>query len=108
MTNIVNTKCNHQVCSDCYYKWAGDHNSCVFCRQKLYEGSRHEEYVKLGRDIRRRMGVVHELREETKFLGVHFQVPPMLGTPSHPLAKQPPPPGHVFYPSPPSGFSIFP
>ena len=68
MKNIVNTKCNHQVCSDCYYKWAGDHNSCVFCRQKLYEGSRHEEYVKLGRDIRRRMGVVHELREEREYL----------------------------------------
>jgi hypothetical protein len=66
--NIVNTKCNHQVCSDCYYKWAGDHNSCVFCRQKLYEGSRHEEYVKLGRDIRRRMGVVDELREEREYL----------------------------------------
>ena len=68
MKNIVNTKCNHQVCSDCYYKWAGDHNSCVFCRQKLYEGSRHEEYVKLGRDIRRRMGVVDELREEREYL----------------------------------------
>ena len=68
MKNIVNTKCNHQVCSDCYYKWAGDHNSCVFCRQKLYEGSRHEEYVKLGRDIRRRMGAVDELREEREYL----------------------------------------
>ncbi len=66
--NIINTKCKHQVCSDCYYKWAGDHNSCVFCRQKLYEGSRHEEYVKLGRDIRRRMGVVDELREEREYL----------------------------------------
>jgi hypothetical protein len=68
MENIVNTKCNHQVCSDCYYKWAGDHNSCVFCRQKLYEGSRHEEYVKLGKDIRRRMGIVDELREEREYL----------------------------------------
>ncbi len=68
LQNIVNTKCNHQVCSDCYYKWAGDHNSCVFCRQKLYEGSRHEEYVKLGRDIRRRMDVVDELREEREYL----------------------------------------
>ena len=68
MKNIVNTKCNHQVCSDCYYKWAGDHNSCVFCRQKLYEGSRHEEYVKLGKDIRRRMGIVDELREEREYL----------------------------------------
>ena len=68
MKNIVNTKCKHQVCSDCYYKWAGDHNSCVFCRQKLYEGTRHEEYVKLGRDIQRRMGVVDELREEREYL----------------------------------------
>lgn len=68
MQNIVNTKCKHQVCSDCYYKWAGDHNSCVFCRQKLYEGSRHEEYVKLGKDIRRRMGIVDELREEREYL----------------------------------------
>jgi hypothetical protein len=40
----------------------------VFCRQKLYEGSRHEEYVKLGKDIRRRMGIVDELREEREYL----------------------------------------
>ena len=66
--NIVNTKCKHQVCSDCYYKWAGDHNSCVFCRQKLYEGARHEEYVKLGRDIQRRQLVVNELGEEQTYL----------------------------------------
>ncbi len=66
--NIVNTKCKHQVCSDCYYKWAGDHNSCVFCRQKLYVGARHEEYVKLGRDIQRRQLVANELGEEQTYL----------------------------------------
>ena len=66
--NIVNTKCKHQVCSDCYYKWAGDHNSCVFCRQKLYVGARHEEYVKLGRDIQRRQLVAKELGEEQTYL----------------------------------------
>ena len=66
--NIVNTKCKHQVCSDCYYKWAGDHNSCVFCRHKLYEGARHEEYVKLGRDIQRRQLVANELGEEQTYL----------------------------------------
>jgi hypothetical protein len=34
----------------------------------LYEGARHEEYVKLGRDIQRRQLVVNELGEEQTYL----------------------------------------
>lgn len=62
--NVVNTKCNHRVCSQCYYKWTESHNSCVFCRQPLYEGNHHEEYIQLGKDLNTRREVIVDLSEE--------------------------------------------
>ena len=30
--NIVNTRCNHTFCSECFWKWTGNNNTCPMCR----------------------------------------------------------------------------
>ena len=33
--NIVNTKCSHQFCNICFWKWANDNNTCPMCRDSI-------------------------------------------------------------------------
>ena len=33
--NIVNTKCNHLFCKECFWKWADEKNSCPMCRTNI-------------------------------------------------------------------------
>lgn len=35
LKNIVNTKCNHSYCSDCFWKWANTKNNCPVCREPI-------------------------------------------------------------------------
>ena len=33
--NIVNTKCNHIFCKECFWKWTNENNNCPMCRQNI-------------------------------------------------------------------------
>jgi len=35
LKNIVNTKCNHLFCKECFWKWADENNSCPMCRKNI-------------------------------------------------------------------------
>lgn len=37
--NIVNTKCNHIFCQECFWKWADENNSCPMCRGTIISKS---------------------------------------------------------------------
>ncbi len=32
LQNIVNTRCDHVFCKDCFWKWASNNNTCPMCR----------------------------------------------------------------------------
>lgn len=34
VTNAVSTPCNHQFCSNCFFKWLKESNTCPLCRNK--------------------------------------------------------------------------
>lgn len=38
--NIVNTKCNHIFCQECFWKWADENNSCPMCRGTIISKSK--------------------------------------------------------------------
>ena len=33
---LVNLKCNHILCSDCYHKWCKIKETCPMCRRKMF------------------------------------------------------------------------
>ena len=62
LKNIVNTKCNHLFCKECFWKWADEHNSCPMCRKNIISQTKmmmEEENI--------RNNIYSLMEEETKY-----------------------------------------
>ena len=60
--NIVNTKCNHLFCKECFWKWADENNSCPMCRTNIISQTKmriEEENI--------RNNIYSLMEEETKY-----------------------------------------
>lgn len=60
--NIVNTKCNHLFCKECFWKWADENNSCPMCRKNIISQTKmrmEEENI--------RNNIYSLMEEETKY-----------------------------------------
>ena len=60
--NIVNTKCNHLFCKECFWKWADENNSCPMCRKNIISQTKmmmEEENI--------RNNIYSLMQEETKY-----------------------------------------
>ena len=59
INNVMNLKCNHQMCTTCYYNWTDNHgqNSCPCCRDKIYT-----------KEIANRIDELYDLNEEKEEL----------------------------------------
>jgi len=66
--NIVNTKCRHSCCCDCFWKWAEQSNQCPYCRKEMIQNPDRAIYLELGRDIDRRQQRIDDLRAEYDML----------------------------------------
>ena len=53
--NVMNLKCNHQLCRNCYYNWTDNQckNSCPCCRGKIYT-----------KEIDKRLDEIYVLKDE--------------------------------------------
>lgn len=60
--NVVNIKCGHQQCQDCFWKWAETSNACPFCRADMIPRDREKE-LEIKNMIERRLEILHELDE---------------------------------------------
>ena len=58
--NVVNIKCGHQQCQDCFWKWAETSNACPFCRADMIPRDREKE-LEMENMIERRLEILHEL-----------------------------------------------
>ena len=67
--NIVNTKCRHSCCCDCFWKWAEQSNQCPYCRKEMIQNPDRATYLELGKDIDRRQQRIDHLRAEYNMLG---------------------------------------
>ena len=49
INNVMNLKCKHQLCSNCYYNWTDDQgkNTCPCCRNNLYSKVIDERLIEL-------------------------------------------------------------
>ena len=49
INNVMNLKCNHQLCTKCYYNWTDDQgkNTCPCCRNNLYTKAIDERLIEL-------------------------------------------------------------
>ena len=47
--NVMNLKCNHQLCKNCYYNWTDDQgkNTCPCCRDILYKKGISERLIQV-------------------------------------------------------------
>ena len=62
LKNIVNTKCNHLFCKECFWKWADENNSCPMCRKNIISQTKmmmEEENI--------RNNIYSLMEEETKY-----------------------------------------
>jgi len=62
LKNIVNTKCNHIFCKECFWKWANENNNCPMCRQNIISQTKmmmEEENI--------RNNIFSLMQEETKY-----------------------------------------
>ena len=60
--NIVNTKCDHLFCKNCFWKWADENNSCPMCRKNIISQTKmmlEEESI--------RNNIFSLMEEETKY-----------------------------------------
>ena len=58
--NVVNIKCGHQQCQDCFWRWAETSNACPFCRADMIPRDREKE-LEMKNMIERRLEILHEL-----------------------------------------------
>jgi hypothetical protein len=66
--NVVNGKCGHQLCKDCFWKWTTENNTCPFCRDEFFKNTQHADYIQLGKDMNTRREIIEELEEEKEFI----------------------------------------
>ena len=60
--NVVNIKCGHQQCCDCFWKWAETSNACPFCRADMIPRDRGKE-LEVKNMCDRRLEILGELDE---------------------------------------------
>ena len=58
--NVVNIKCGHQQCLDCFWKWAETSNACPFCRADMISRDREKE-LEVKNMCDRRLEILSEL-----------------------------------------------
>jgi len=66
--NIVNTKCRHSCCCDCFWTWAEQSNQCPYCRKEMIQNPNRATYLQLGKDTERRQQRIDDLRTEYDML----------------------------------------
>jgi len=66
--NVVNGKCGHQLCKDCFWKWTTENNTCPFCRDEFFKNTQHAEYLQLGKDMNTRREIIDDLGQEKEFM----------------------------------------
>ena len=74
--NMVRTPCKHYYCSDCFFRWMRESQTCPNCRKLLVEDShietliaeRKEELISLTEDLESQYNIFRFLRRDTDSL----------------------------------------
>jgi len=74
--NMVKTPCSHYYCSDCFFKWMRESQTCPNCRKLLVQDShiesliseRQDELMILNDNIASQYNIFRFLRRDTKTL----------------------------------------
>ena len=73
---MVRTPCKHYYCSDCFFRWMRESQTCPNCRKLLVEDShietliaeRKEELISLTKDLESQYNIFRFLRQDTDSL----------------------------------------
>ena len=74
--NMVRTPCKHYYCSDCFFRWMRESQTCPNCRKLLVEDShietliaeRKEELISLNEDLESQYNIFRFLRRDNDSL----------------------------------------
>lgn len=74
--NMVRTPCKHYYCSDCFFRWMRESQTCPNCRKLLVEDShietliaeRKQELISLKEDLESQYNIFRFLRRDTDSL----------------------------------------